>query len=125
MDMERNLENELVDSIDATSTDSNNIYENINKLNAKLDELNEFYNPTVVSETESSSFPSLVSDEKLTDESNLEISNEISMPEVKEEEVTNDLDTVKDGKGQYILITILTIILIALLLLMVYFTSSL
>lgn len=204
MEEERNWGNEFAGSGEPDLTQSNEIYNNINKLNDKLDEIaglhkidvdsketmvNDYsnqsfdvpfklddnyqnenitkldssndldlesdipsdfdYNMSIIpEETSNSDFnitePVLPTNNELSNieisneisniESNNEVTNapsgidsinEISMPSVSDKEVSEDLETKKEGKGQYILITILTIILISLLLLMVYFTSSL
>lgn len=127
MEEEKIIENELVDSVtQQPSTNSNDIYNNINKLNSKLDELNEVYNPTVSPEINNDvAFALNNTEESVAITEEPVVNNEIAMPTVSEEEASKDLNDKKEGKGQYILITILTIILISLLLLIIYFTSSL
>ena len=108
-------------------------YEEIGKINESLDELarevkgeeqrlNEFetLNETVNNEVVNTE---VVNNENINTEV---VNNEVVMPVVEAKEVNEDLNKEeKSGKGQIILIVILSIALVAVLASMIYFVNSL
>ena len=118
-------EERVVEEVTENVTNNTDTYERINRLNMALDEL---------------ANDMTIDDSAENKELEVRLDNEVEMPEVEKEELLNDLEKAigkesteeneevendNGSKGQFILIGILTIILIALLIAMLIFTNAL
>lgn len=98
-------------------------YEEIGKINESLDELAREVKGEEQRLNEIETLNETVNNEVINTEV---VNNEVVMPTVEAKEVNEDLNKEeKSGKGQIILIVILSIALVAVLASMIYFVNSL
>lgn len=98
-------------------------YEEIGKINESLDELAREVKGEEQRLNEIETLNETVNNEVINAEV---VNNEVVMPTVEAKEVNEDLNKEeKSGKGQIILIVILSIALVAVLASMIYFVNSL